>query len=619
MNVAFVTNKYSVYSAPILKALFEDPVGVNVIAILCNNPNASRRATVIDLVSLRIFKKLINVAVTNLEKIFFELGLLQKTQFRNVYDYCYSRRVNFYETKDINNFDSEKVIKSFAPDMIVLCSLSQRIKKNIIDIPKKICINIHPSLLPKHAGPRPGFWTLYAGDKFSGYSVHKVTSQVDRGDIIAQEKFSITGYHSEDALLKHIFEKASIEIPNILKIIEDYEPGKDPIRLNEESCYESFPTQRKLRFFKKKFHNNTTKKILFCLGHPSHFHLYKNIIHELKKNGCSVIIAISNKDILERLLDEYEFNYEVISEKKNDDNFFKKISKVLISTFYLYKVVIKNKPDLMIGCLTQMGIVGFVTGISAIFNAEDDINYTYLQSVITYPFMESVIAPTPINVSVFSYKKISYEGYQKLAYLHPRRFQPDKSRIKMNKGIFFIIRLANLRSYHDINNSGINDKVLDKVIDILTPRGQILITSERSIPERFERYRFRGDIKDMHHYLFFASLYIGDSQSMAVEAALLGVPGIRFNKFAGRISILNELENKYGLTFGITSSETDKLYRKIEEIVEMKDSRNIFQERREKMLNDKIDVTSFLVWFIKNYPESRTLVKNNPEFWERFK
>lgn len=55
----------------------------------------------------------------------------------------------------------------------------------------------------------------------------------------------------------------------------------------------------------------------------------------------------------------------------------------------------------------------------------------------------------------------------------------------------------------------------------------------------------------MHHVMAFASLYIGDSQTMAAEAGVLGVPFVRFNDFVGSIGYLRELEDKYELGYGI--------------------------------------------------------------------
>ena len=98
----------------------------------------------------------------------------------------------------------------------------------------------------------------------------------------------------------------------------------------------------------------------------------------------------------------------------------------------------------------------------------------------------------------------------------------------------------------------------------------------------------------------FAALYIGDSQSMAVEAAMLGTPSIRFNDFAGRIGVLEELEKKYKLTIGIPSNDTPLLYQTIESMVDTDNLKELFQARRKKMLEDKIDVATYITNFIEN-------------------
>ena len=62
----------------------------------------------------------------------------------------------------------------------------------------------------------------------------------------------------------------------------------------------------------------------------------------------------------------------------------------------------------------------------------------------------------------------------------------------------------------------------------------------------------------MHHVMAFASLYIGDSQTMAAEAGVLGVPFVRFNDFVGRIGYLRELEDVYQLGFGVHASPLER-------------------------------------------------------------
>lgn len=74
------------------------------------------------------------------------------------------------------------------------------------------------------------------------------------------------------------------------------------------------------------------------------------------------------------------------------------------------------------------------------------------------------------------------------------------------------------------------------------------------------------------------------------------------------------------MAYGTSSHEPEKLYAKVDELLNMPNLREVFQNRRQKMLRDKIDVTAFLTWFIENYPQSVEEAKHaNAEFWKRFK
>jgi len=171
------------------------------------------------------------------------------------------------------------------------------------------------------------------------------------------------------------------------------------------------------------------------------------------------------------------------------------------------------------------------------------------------------------------------------------------------------------------------------------------ITSERPLESQFEKYRIKINPLDMHHVMAFASLYIGDSQTMAAEAGVLGVPFVRFNDFVGRIGYLRELEDKYELGYGIHASVlpadspirrndgsvqpsgVDALYKRVEALVNMDaaERRKVWAERQKQMLADKVDCAKFLTWFIENYPQSADQARKaapkdaGSEFWKRFK
>lgn len=357
--------------------------------------------------------------------------------------------------------------------------------------------------------------------------------------------------------------------------------------------------------------------IVFALGHPAHYHLFKNASKELIRNGHRTYFVITPKDILEKLLIADNVDYSVLAPREKRNNLFGKLFKIFSSTKQLVSVAKQCKADILVGCLSQIAYAGLIIKKPSIFVGEDDFSYTWLQGLITYPFVTKILAPNVTNVSIFSYKKTPYQGYQKLSYLHPNYFvvkreQKDESRKQI------LIRLVNLSAYHDLSAKGLNNKLLSDFIAKYSVFADIHISAERELPKSFEGYRVKVDVNKIHEFLLNSDLFIGDSQSMAVEAALLGVPNIRVNNFAGKINVLNELEFKYGLTNSLSSENAFKLLDLANELLSGETIPNM-KKKRQKMLSDKIDVTAFLVWFIENYPQSAKIMKENPNYQYNFK
>ena len=98
---------------------------------------------------------------------------------------------------------------------------------------------------------------------------------------------------------------------------------------------------------------------------------------------------------------------------------------------------------------------------------------------------------------------------------------------------------------------------------------------------------------------------------MCHEAALLGVPSIRYNDFVGRIGVLNDLEDK-GLAIGVNPPNSNVLIEQINKIIEDSQIKLDLRQDSQKMIKDQIDLVKFSVWFIENYPESVKTMKENP-------
>jgi len=362
-------------------------------------------------------------------------------------------------------------------------------------------------------------------------------------------------------------------------------------------------------------------KILFHLGHPAHFHLFKNIINNLKKDNHDVAILIKKKDILEDLIKSSGFEYFNILPKGRKDSKFGIALGMVESDFKICRFSLSFKPDLLIGTSYAISHVGKLLNVPSLNVNEDDCDVVPLYSKFSYPWASVILSPKVCNNGEWNYKSIKYESYHELAYLHPNNFTPSIEIFKKyiySDGAFFLLRFAKLNAHHDKGIKGIDDDFSVKIVKLLEPFGRVYITSERKLPGKLEPYRLNVNPLDIHHVIYFASLYIGDSQTMAAEAGVLGTPFVRFNDFVGRIGYLNELENKYHLGFGFRSEKKDEMLNKIAEMANTPDLKKIYQERKKEMLKDKIDLTAFFTWFIENYPQSERVMKESPDYQFKF-
>jgi predicted glycosyltransferase len=363
-------------------------------------------------------------------------------------------------------------------------------------------------------------------------------------------------------------------------------------------------------------------KALFYLGHPAHFQLYKNVISELKAKGNECFIVLKKKDILEDLLQACGFDYHNVQPEGKSSSKIKEKIGILKRAWEITKYAWKVKPDVILGTTIELGLVSKISGIPCINVEEDDAAVIPLYAKYSYPFSTTILTPTVCNNGKWDSASVKYKSYHELAYLHPNHFTPDKEVVKKYFNpdeTYFIMRFVSLIAHHDKGIQGINEEIGLKLIEALQSYGKIYITSERPLEAAFEPYRLKINPKDIHHVIAFSQLLIGDSQTMAAEAGVLGVPYIRFNDFVGRIGYLEELENHYQLGTGIKPADIDKLIPTVKAYLSDKKLKEKQKERLTALLSDKIDAAKFFVWFIENYPQSVKVMKETPDYQDRFK
>lgn len=392
-------------------------------------------------------------------------------------------------------------------------------------------------------------------------------------------------------------------------------------------------------------------KILFMISHPAHFWMFRYAIDNLKRDGRKVVIVIRPKDVLEQLCIDAGMEFYKVKNRPKKWGMFGLAIFLIEKIFEVLRIARKEKPDMLVGSDGVLAVVGKLIRRPAFEMYEDDAEAIALYARMFFPLYTGVVCPHCCSAWKWEAKKYSYPSYHELGYLHPNQFKPSREVVERygidTKEPYILVRFAQLTAHHDVGIHGINTEVAERMITMLKPHGRIYITSERPLEPQFEQYRIRINPLDMHHVMAFASLYIGDSQTMAAEAGVVGTPFVRLNDFVGRLSYLHELEAPtdytprsdgyvprvdahvpdevhYSLGYGHKTADVEGFFASIERWLAMPDRKAVCAERREKMLSEKVDYAKFLTWFIEEWPKSGEAMKAAPkdagsEFWSKFK
>lgn len=349
--------------------------------------------------------------------------------------------------------------------------------------------------------------------------------------------------------------------------------------------------------------------ILVDIGHPAHVHLLKHFIRIMKEKGNKVIVTVRNIPAAKKLLEIY--NIEYIEFGSKSFSLVGKIFKQLKYDKLMLDLVKKHDIEIGIGTSLTVAQVSRISKMKSFILDDDDSKVQPLFTKFVHPFSDYLISPDVLNFERKKKNHITYPGYHELAYLHPDRFTPD-IKVLEESGIsegedYFLLRFNAFKAHHDYGIKGISGDNKRKLINLLKEKGKVFITTEKEIDPEFAEYQLKVTPDKIHSLLYYAKMFIGDSQTMTSEAAVLGTPAFRCNSFAGRISYLNEEEYRYGLTFGFKPSEFDFMVRVIKQYLNVPNLKELWALKREILLHDKIDVTAFFADIIGNYPES---VKN---------
>jgi hypothetical protein len=184
---------------------------------------------------------------------------------------------------------------------------------------------------------------------------------------------------------------------------------------------------------------------------------------------------------------------------------------------------------------------------------------------------------------------------------------------------FVIVRFSSKIATHDFGYRGIPLSYKIECVKKFSKHARVFILSETSIDSSLKKFEIRIPPEKMHDLIYYATLVYTDGAKTACEAAILGTPSI-YVDFKGR-DYARELEQKYSAVYNFKDSqaEYEKSIQKGMELLEIPDIKIEWSKKREKILQENIDVTAFMSWFIENYPQCLKIIAANNQYQFNFK
>lgn len=331
--------------------------------------------------------------------------------------------------------------------------------------------------------------------------------------------------------------------------------------------------------------------IIIDVGHQADPHIFRGAAHAWQAQGHNVLFTTLDRDIIVALVQANGFPYR-ITYKRRKGKFALPIELILRTLNTLW-IAWRFKADLLVSFgnptvafpawLLRKPYIGFT-----------DTEHATEQHALFKPF-STIIAVPDVFQGDLGRNQIRYKGYHELAYLHPDDFTPDPRHIEalgLKPGdLFFIVRFVAWRATHDVGQHGFSLEQKRTLLRELTQHGRVFLSVEDEVDPEFAPYVTKFPPEIIHHLLAYANMYIGEGASMASESAVLGTPSVYVNTLI--MGYILDLQDNYDLLFWYTDGEP--ALAKIRELLALPNLKQVWAERRSKLLRDKINTTPWLV------------------------
>lgn len=331
-------------------------------------------------------------------------------------------------------------------------------------------------------------------------------------------------------------------------------------------------------------------RLLLEAHHPAHIHFFKYAIKEWVARGDQVLLLGRDRDVMLRLLEAYSWiPSEVVSSIGSNNRF--PWQELLRRQAKVAQTIARFRPDVM---LSLMGSYAQAAGLLRVPNVVfTDSEFQHFNHRIAHPFATRIYTPECFWKDLGP-KQRRYKGYHELAFLHPKRYQPDASVLStlgLSPRGYLVVRVSAWDTLHDVGQTGFGP-AFDEFMQAALSRYKVLVVPERGkLDPRWEQHRLNVPPHRFHDVLAHARFVISEGASTAAEAACLGVPSVYVNSTSR--GYLDDMQQRYGLVS--THSDSRSALKRVRQWLERPPTVESSLRAGAQLVREHIDVTAYVV------------------------
>jgi predicted glycosyltransferase len=356
-------------------------------------------------------------------------------------------------------------------------------------------------------------------------------------------------------------------------------------------------------------------RFLFDITHPAHVHFFRPLIDAMLEADHHVRVIGRDKDVTIALLTSSGIPFEIVPSSDGSVSRQSGAVELCRRVVALRRIIRSDRIHAVLTRNPSGVLATYGTRARSVFDTDDGrtVGRHYWLARPFADFVTSSIHDPEHHGS----GHLRYRGLKAHMYLVPPRFMPDPSvklRYAVGRDPLFVVRFSAHNASHDHGIRGISTWAKDEITKKLRAKGDVLVSIEHvglqllrrsAAPPRDDLDSSPIDVRpgDFHQLLGLASLFVGDSQSVAAEAAILGVPSLRLSGFTGRTFYLQHLED-HGMMRNYHPGDEESLLVEIDRCLGApEETRDAAQRRAEEYNAGADDLLEWFATFVRNLPD----------------